>query len=291
MKVILRPIGWNKWSGIIKYKNCFEDLGSYYTRSGTLYTGLSDEEEVRLGEKLGLDLNKNSEYWKTFFIRTSASDIILDTDDAMDELKYLFCKSHKRVKNSLMENKAGANFVLINRDEEAKRDNLYAKLEIDAIIGFNKMTPTEQRKCLRIFGHNADTMSAEVVQAKLYEVVKANPQAYLDRWVNNTDREEQVLIEVAISKNIIRRDRHMYKYGSDTIGNSLEETIGFLKDPRNQDIKIGLISACDAKDYYVRDEAPTEDLVPKLIEDISEYPATVTNTEGMVTKKYTKHTV
>lgn len=260
MKVILRPIGWNKWSGITKYKNCFEDIGSYYTRSGLLYTGLEKEDEERLSKVLGLDLGKNSDYWKTFFIRTSVSDIILDTDNAMDELKYLFLKSHKRVKNSLMENKAGANFVLINRDEEAKRDNLYAKIEIDAILSFNKMTPTEIRKCLRIFGHNADSMSSEVAQAKLYEVIKANPQSFLDRWVSNTDREEQVLIETAISKNIVRRDKNMYKYGSDTIGNSLEETIGFLKDPRNQDIKIGIVSACDAKDYYVRNEAPMDEL-------------------------------
>jgi hypothetical protein len=264
MKVILRPIGWNKWSGITKYKNCFEDIGSYYTRSGQLYTGLTKDDEERLGKVLGLDLKANSPYWQTFFIRTSVSDIILETDEPMDELKYIFLKSHKRVKNSLMENKAGANFVLINRDEEAKRDNLYAKLEIDAVIGFNRLTPTEIRKCLRIFGHNADTMSSEVAQSKLYQVIKANPQSFLDRWINNTDREEQVLIETAISKNIIRRDKHLYKYGSDTIGNTLEETIGFLKDPRNQDIKISIISACDAKDYYVRDEAPVEEL-PKYL--------------------------
>jgi hypothetical protein len=260
MKVILRPIGWNKWSGIIKYKNCFEDIGSYYTRSGLLYTGLSEEDEKRLGDKLGLDLKRTSDFWKTFFIRTSASDIYLDTDNDMDELKYLFLKSHKRVKNSLMENKAGANFVLINRDEEAKRDNLYARVEREAITAFGKLTPTEMRKCLRIFGHNADTFSNEVTESKLYDIVKANPKSFLERWVNNADKEEQVLIETAIAKNIIRRDKHMYKYGSDVIGNGLEETIGFLKNPLNQDIKIGIISACGSKEYYVNNEAPIEEL-------------------------------
>ena len=87
MKVILRPIGWNKWSGIVKYKNCFEDIGSYYTRSGLLYTGLSEEDEKRLGEKLGLDLKRTSEYWQTFFIRTGASDIILDTEALLDSME------------------------------------------------------------------------------------------------------------------------------------------------------------------------------------------------------------
>lgn len=278
MKVILRPIGWNKWSGITKYRNCFEDLGSYYTRSGMLYTGLTNEDEARLGAKLGLDLTKGSDYWKTFFIRTSVSDIILDTDNPMDELKYLFLKSHKRVKNSLMENKAGANFVLINRDEEAKKENLYAKVEREAITGFDKLTPTEMRKCLRIFGHNADSMSNEVVESRLYQIIKANPQSFIDRWLNNTDREEFVLIETAISKNIIRRDRHMYKYGSDTIGNSLEEAIGFLKDPKNQDIKIGILGATDAKDYYVRHEAPEEEL-PSVQQKIKTFEKKINKTK------------
>jgi hypothetical protein len=260
MKVILRPISWNKWSGITKYKNCFEDLGSYYTRSGLLYTGLDVEDEKRLGSLLGINLAKGSDYWKTFFIRTSVGDIILDTENPMDELKYLFLKSHKRVKNSLMENKAGANFALINRDEEAKKENSYARVEREAISAFDKLTPTEMRKCLRIFGHNADSMSNEVTENRLYQVIKANPQSFIDRWVKNSDREEQVLIETAISKNIIRKANHMYKYGSDTIGNTLEETIGFLKDPKNQDIKQGIISATSIKDYYVKNEAPEEEL-------------------------------
>jgi hypothetical protein len=171
-----------------------------------------------------------------------------------------------------MENKAGANFVLINRDEEAKRDNVVARYEIDAITAYAKMTPTEIRKCLRIFGHNADSMSSEVAQAKLYQIIKAQPDDFLRRWVENRDREEQVLIETAIAKNIIRRDKHIYKYGSDVIGNSLEETIGFLKDPRNQYVKIGIVSACDAKDYYKKDEAPVEELTGDYPEEMVEKP-------------------
>ena len=92
MQVILRPIGWNKWSGILKYKNCFDDLGPYLTRSGAMYTGLTMEDEKRLGSLLGLDLSRSSTnpFWVNFRIRTSVNDIILDTDDPLDELKYLF---------------------------------------------------------------------------------------------------------------------------------------------------------------------------------------------------------
>ena len=201
MQVILRPIGWNKWSGILKYKNCFDDLGPYLTRSGAMYTGLTMEDEKRLGSSLGLDLSRSSTnpFWVNFRIRTSVNDIILDTDDPLDELKYLFCKGHKRVKNSLLEQKATADFVLINRDEEAKVENSFNRIKRDAVKEFDKLTPTEIRKALRLFGYNAESMSSEVAENRLYTFVEANPNKFMDRWVNNKSREIEALIEIAIS--------------------------------------------------------------------------------------------
>lgn len=262
MQVILRPIGWNKWSGILKYKNCFDDLGPYLTRSGVMYTGLSLEDEKRLGSLLGLDLSRNSSnpFWINFRIRTSVNDIILNTEDPLDELKYLFCRGHKRVKISLLENKATADFVLINRDEEAKVENSFNRTKRDAIKEFDKLTPTEIRKALRLFGYNADTMSSEVAENRLYTFIEANPNKFLDRWVNNKSREVEVLIETAISKNIVRKNKNVYKYGSEIIGTSLEDTINYLLNPNNQDIRLAIVNACDTKDYYIAGEATKEDV-------------------------------
>ena len=266
MQVILRPIGWNKWSGILKYKNCFDDLGPYLTRSGVMYTGLSLEDEKRLGILLGLDLSRNAlnPFWVNFRIRTSINDIIFNTDDPLDELKYLFCKRHKRVKNSLLENKATADFVLINRDEEAKVENSFNRTKRDAIREFDKLTPTEIRKALRLFGYNAENMSSEVAENRLYTFIEANPNKFLDRWVNNKSREVEVLIETAISKNIIRKNKNVYKYGSEIIGSSLDDTISYLLNPNNQDIRLAIVNACDTKDYYVTGEASKEDIDKSL---------------------------
>jgi len=262
MQVILRPIGWNKWSGILKYKNCFDDLGPYLTRSGALYTGLTLEDEKRLGSILGLDLSRNAlnPFWTNFRIRTSVNDIIFNTEDPLDELKYLFAKGHKRVKTSLLENKATADFVLINRDEEAKVENSFNRIKREAIKEFDKLTATEIRKALRLFGYNADSMSAEVAENRLYTFIEANPQKFMDRWVNNKSREIEALIETAISKNIIRRNKNIYKYGSEIIGNSLEDTVNYLMSPNNQDIRLAVMNACDTKDYYVTGESSEEDI-------------------------------
>lgn len=284
MQVILRPLGWNKWSGILKYKNCFDDLGPYLTRSGAMYTGLAIDDEKRLGQLLSVDLSKNptNPFWINFRIRTSVNDIILNTEDPMDELRYLFCKGHKRVKNSLLENKATADFVLINRDDEAKVENSFNRTKRDAIKEFDKLTPTEIRKALRLFGYNADSMSSEVAENRLYTFVEANPEKFLDKWVNNKSREIETLIETAVSKNIIRKNKNIYKYGSEIIGHSLEDTVGFLTSPNNQDIRLAVMSACDTKDYYVAGEASAEDVVESLQSEEAPKPKTKTKTKKEV---------
>ena len=265
MIVILRPIRKSAWSGLIKYKNCYEDIGSYFTRSGALYTGLTDDAAIRLGEKLDLDLRKSSEFWSgtndraPFFIRTNDKDLYLNTDEPMDELKYLFLKNHKRVKTSLLENKATANFVLINKEEEAKKSSVFNRSKRSAISEFDKLSPGDIRKALRVYGHNAENMTNDMAENRLFEIVEADPAGFMTKWVNNQHKETTFIIEQATAKNIIRRNKRLFTYGTETLGHGIEEVINFLEDPINQDVKIAILKSLDAKEYFdvvMPDETP-----------------------------------
>ena len=84
MEVMLRPLRRNDWAGVFKFKNCSDYLGSYFTRSGQLYTGLREEDGVdaetvaRLSSaEKGVDqpLNPSSEFWQTFTIKIGNKDI------------------------------------------------------------------------------------------------------------------------------------------------------------------------------------------------------------------------
>ena len=55
------------------------------------------------------------------------------------------------------------------------------------------------------------------------------------------------LIEAAISKNVIRKNKNAYMYGTDMIGNSLEDTIAFLNNPKNQEIKRIILNEIEVK--------------------------------------------
>ncbi len=294
MQVILRPLNMNPWAGVIKYKNCYEDIAPYWTRSGRIYTGLTKLDEERLGDELGVDLNANSEFWKEFFIRTTGTDLYLNLEDARDELKYLFLKNHKRVKNSFSERKATANFVLINKEEEAKKSNLYNKVKRQAIREFDSLSPEDMRKCLRLYGHNADSMGNELVENKLQEIVEGNPQGFLDRWVNNELRESESLVARAISANIIRRNKNIYKYGTEVIGHSLSDTARFLDEPKNRDIKVTIIKQLEAKSTInipitteLRTE-PTDISGEKSVEEVKEALETVKDMDKARNKKRKK---
>jgi len=249
MIIILRPLGKDPWSGLIKYRNCYEDLGPYFTRSGRIYTGLTKADEERLGGLLSLDLSPTSEFWVSFFIRTGAKDLYLDTTDPMDELRYVFLKSHKRVASSIFERKSSANFVLINKDEEAKKANVYGRLKRKALKEFDRLSREDIVKCLRLYGHNAETVSAEVAENMLFDIIEGNPSKFIEVWVENKDKETQFLLEKAIARNVIRKNKNIYRYGSDTIGHGLDDTISFLKDVKNQDIRIGIERAVESKSF------------------------------------------
>ena len=257
-KITLRPLltATSAWAGVIKYKNCYEDIGPYLTRSGANYNGLEPEDAERLGKELGLDLTRGSVFWKDFRIRTMGKDMFFHIEDPMDELKYLFLRNHKNVKRSIFEHKASARFVLINQDEESKKLNLHGKLKRKASAAFDKMTPDEMRKALRIFGKAAENLSPDVVENRLYEIVEGDPTSFMDKWVNNNRKDTQYMIERALSLNIIRKNKRIYSYGTDTIGHGLDDTISYLDDPKNQDVRFAIQTGIDGKQFIDKPAPP-----------------------------------
>lgn len=242
MKVTVEPISANVWSNIIHYKNCYTDISTYWKNNGRKYTGLNKEDEKRLSEELSLDLKPISKFWNTFFIRMSDKPLILDTEDPMDELKYLFLKNHKLVAPSVSEKKATAKYVIINQEAEAEVKNKKSKIKRDATIAFSKLSSTEMKKALRLYGYKSESISAEQVEAKLFDLVEADPAKFLESWVNNKDRDIEFMIETAVSKNIIRKNKNAYYYGTDIIGNSLMDAVSYLKDKKNQDLKLVILN-------------------------------------------------
>lgn len=250
MEVIVRIIKSNPWTGITKWPTCYDYIAPYWTRSGNTYTGLSDEDARRLEKAMGYEeghLNSISSFWDTFAIKIGRKDLILNTDKPEDELKYLFLKKHKRVANGLNAITPATDYVMINKDSEAKEANKRNQTKREAYRIMDKMSIEDMRKCLRLYGIKSDTMSNELVEAKLSEQIEASPDKFMLKWANNPNKEINFVIEEAIAKNIIRKNRTQYFFGTDLIGNGIDDVIAYLNDKKNQDLKLAILQEIKSK--------------------------------------------
>lgn len=243
MEVIVRMTKTNPWTGLMKWSTCFDYLGSYWTRTGSRYTGLTREQardfETKLGMKEGM-LDPDSTYWDTFAIKIGKKDVIIDTETTEGKLQYLFLLGHKRVAKGLDKITPSTDYVLVNKEAEAEQANKANKTKREAYRAFDKMTLEEMRKCLRIFGIKSDNLSNELVEAKLNEQIEKDPSKFIRLWIENPNKEMSFLIEEALSKNIIRKNRIAYYFGTDLIGNGKDDVIAYLNDKKNQDILLAI---------------------------------------------------
>jgi hypothetical protein len=228
------------WAGVTKYKDCFDYVSSYWTRSGNRYTGLKEADARRLEKELGHTegtLAPSNIFWNTFAIKLSDRDLLIDDSNALGELQYLFLKSHRRVANGLNDIRPGTDYVLINQESEAIESNRLNKVRRDAMKAFDKMSIEDMRKCLRLYGYKSDTMSNELIESKLFELVEKDPKKFFTKWIDNQSKDTEFLIEAAIAKNILRKNRNAYYYGTDLIGSSLDDVVAYLDNKNNIDLK------------------------------------------------------
>jgi len=226
----------NPWAGLIKYKSCFDYISPYFTRSGSIYTGLTPEDETYYEKALGYPeghLAKSSDFWNTFCVKVGSRTVLLDDSIPRQAMMIKFLSGHKRVATSLDKMDAGKDYLLINREAEAIEANKINKLRRDAIKEFDKLTLEQMRKCLRIFGVKADTMSNELVESTLFSMVDKNPKQFFTKWVDNKSKETEFLLESAIAKGVIRKERTQYYYGTELFADSLQDAIAYLDAKKN----------------------------------------------------------
>lgn len=240
----------NPWAGLVKYRSCFDYIAPYFTRSGSIYTGLTPEDEKYFEKVLGYNeghLAKTSDFWNTFCVKIGTRSLLLDDSIPRQAMIIKFLTGHKRVATSLDKLDAGKDYLLINREAEAIEQNKINKIRRDAIKEFDKLSLEQMRKCLRLFGANADQMSNELVESTLFGFVDKQPQKFFDLWVNNKSKETRFILENAIAKGVIRKDHTQYYYGTDLIATSIEEAIAYLDNKKNQDLKLVIINETENK--------------------------------------------
>lgn len=247
----LKLINKSPWAGVIKYAGCTTAIGAYMTRSGSLYTGLTPEDERYFEKELGYpegQLAKNSSFWTTFAVKLNSRPQILDDSFPRQAMIIKFLAKHKRVAHSMKEAASRKyDAVMINKEQEAIVQNKKNMIRRKAFKEFDKLDLTQMRNALRLLGSSSVNMSNELVESSLFALIDKNPQRFLDVYVDNAHRETQILIEEAISAGVIRKDKTQYFYGTELMATSLSECIKYLDDKKNQDLRIAIASQIENK--------------------------------------------
>lgn len=240
----------NPWAGLLKYKGCNDYIAPYWTRSGMRYTGLTPEDEEYFERALGYEkgtLSRTSDFWINFCVKIGTRTLILDDSIPRQAMIIKFLSGHKRVATSLDKFTAGKDYLLINRQAEAIEANKINKQRRDAIVEFGKLSLDQMRKCLRLFGINGERMSNELIESTLFNLIDKQPKKFFDLWVNNKSKETQFILEQAVAKGVIRKEKTQYYYGTDMIADSLNEAIAYLDSKKNQDLRLAIINETNNK--------------------------------------------
>ena len=253
MEVIVKQLNSNFLRSNLN-RNSVRYIGGWTTRNGLPYSGGFTVEqrrdfEKRLGYPEGALDASNTKFWDNYIaIKLQGNKpYIIDTDTVEGEFKYEYCKNHIEVLDGYDDKKPRALYVMINQESEAKKSNIANAKKIEAIKEFDKMSPDDIYKCLRLFKVSSAELSPEVSRDRMFELVLAKPEDFMSKWVNNKDKAYFVLIEDAISKNVIRRTKNIYYYGTDVIGRSMQDTVSYIKDKKNEELYLSIKAEAENK--------------------------------------------
>jgi len=252
-QVTVKPIKKHGWlpddhDGSLRYSRCFERLTVQATKgSGVLNTGLTEDDEIRLENKMNMSpgtLSRyNADYWTMFRVDVPKEGTILDLAFPEDELKYLVLKAHQRVANSEMErfDSPFAEYVMTSEEQEAKVENKKSKLKRKAYKVFSNMSTTEMKDVLKVMGKRAgDDASVDFVESQLDKIVTDDPQNFLTT-VEDPTFAMRAFIDDCISARVLVKNGTKYQLpGGDVVGYALEQTIEYLQNPSNQEVYLDL---------------------------------------------------
>ena len=247
--VNIQPIDRKNWAGFTRYPKCKDTITTHQGRGG-FHTGLNKEQQTQLEIDLGYDPNHlaaYSEFWMEYCIHIHDKPLQLDLSKPKDFLDYQVCLQSRRVANSIteLEQWPKAEYVIYDKEEDAKKENTSVKERRKAFGKFGNMSTSEMKDVLKLMGKRANNMTATMIENEVDRVIQDSPEEF-NKIVGLSNFATRVLIEDLLGVNAVRKSGTHYLVGDDVIGHDLESTILHLEDPKNQNLLISLKNKLEA---------------------------------------------
>ena len=102
----------------------------------------------------------------------------------------------------------------------------------NAVMEAAKLNMAEVRELARLLGLNLDSRD-DILKAHVLKIAAENPDYFMRMWFDE-DKHYRVFVIEAQEGGVIKWDKDVFKYGTQTIGISEDQVIKWLKD--NKDI-------------------------------------------------------
>lgn len=246
---LIEKKGSSTFCGHVRYSNTKDTLSPYYDSSGILYTGLTKEEAKEYGDMLKQDLSATSDYWHNYTVVMTPKGLTLDLENDLHKLMYKFLQGHYRIAKSLSDPNIGIkDYYIVDENLEASVINTKASFKRKANQLFDKLSTENKKDILMLYPGftNMDTVSAEIVDARLYQKLEEDPARFIN-LAEDKKRDLKIMLKELISADILRKNKTSYYYGQDFLGHDEESTITYLEHPDHQGLKIDLIKQLEVK--------------------------------------------
>lgn len=260
MKIEIRPIERPKWHQK-KGKESFTVPKTIYALvdvdRNEYATGLTEEDISFLknkGIKYDLSPYFDRENPHTFWdspvssIKLKNSTMFLDTENPLDFIKYKILEASKFVANSKKEFDEGmfseATHIIFNEREEIEVKAAKVAIKKRAIVETSKLSKDKKIQLILILsGKNLKGKSDDFVEVELNNIIEENSKRVLTFIKRKSeDLFIHALILEALQKSVLRKESYKILYHDSVIGQDIEEVIDFLKNPKNQDLKLRIMA-------------------------------------------------
>lgn len=155
----------------------------------------------------------------------------------MDYLKYKFALKHPYVAltKEEMESDFNKRFYIqdLSREDRVKNNGIQFKKDADKEFIKLSGNPKNMRRVLRLLSNtNPARMTDEQVENSLYELKNAKTKKFL-KIAKDKNLEIKAEIEEMVSASVLRKIGNQIIFIDEVLGNTLEDTVVYLKDKKN----------------------------------------------------------
>jgi hypothetical protein len=234
------------------YEDSTRSIGATLGSAGEIVHGLTVEEvEKFMPSLLGISQNSPSfyksveDYFASLSLKVDNTglrlEIGVDKDEkpinVQDFIHYKFALANPKVAATKDLVGVASQFYIYDPKEETEKKFASLQRRKEAEREFIKVTSDSKKMLLVLtildpFALKLDTQEQEL---RLDSIKESNPEKFL-AVVTDKDLETRAFLEKCVSAQVIKRIGNIYLNGDEKLGNTMEETILYLKDPKNSEV-------------------------------------------------------